>query len=221
MAQRIKPASQKTETPMKMWGVPDWRDDDAYGVAFGDTLRWEFLRRNPGYRQDWHRNNFGDAPAAFFPDAERKYGLEVIWNPSRSDAPAFVRPDIVMPPYTRSLDMHPMVVAFVQRAAEEGLFLTTLDPSLTLDSNIVGISEAYRKYAREFGGGQKATRQKIGTYPRHLQMIDARQAGATYNKIKDHLDRRGDETSVEALRKLYARAKKIAERITGVEWVHA
>jgi hypothetical protein len=40
----------------KKWGVPDWRDKQAYPTRLTDTLwRWEFLRRRPGYRRDWER----------------------------------------------------------------------------------------------------------------------------------------------------------------------
>lgn len=43
--------------PAKEWGLPDWRDTDSYANEFGwpeqwsdDRWRWEFKRRQPGYR---------------------------------------------------------------------------------------------------------------------------------------------------------------------------
>ena len=43
------------------WAVPNWRNEEEYGFAdphnpnplVNDQLRWEFLRRDQGYREDW------------------------------------------------------------------------------------------------------------------------------------------------------------------------
>ena len=53
------------------WGVPDWQDKSAYPAA--DELddlewRWEFLRRNHGYRLDWLR-----AAEEFWPCPRERY----------------------------------------------------------------------------------------------------------------------------------------------------
>jgi len=40
------------------WGVPDWRDEEAYFATHDLTdrqWRWEFMRRRPLYREDWVR----------------------------------------------------------------------------------------------------------------------------------------------------------------------
>src|SRR3954447_5103565 len=57
-----KEAAACTESPPAPdgagWGVPDWRDGRDYPAPdeFDDLeWRWEFLRRNHGYRRDWLR----------------------------------------------------------------------------------------------------------------------------------------------------------------------
>ena len=53
------------------WGVPDWRNAEAYPTA--DELddlewRWEFLRRRHGFRLDWLRpsKDFDPVPQEFY-----------------------------------------------------------------------------------------------------------------------------------------------------------
>lgn len=46
------------QTKASELGVPDWRDAAAYPKSHELTLsdwRWEFLRRNPKYREDYKR----------------------------------------------------------------------------------------------------------------------------------------------------------------------
>jgi hypothetical protein len=38
------------------WGCPEWRQEDAYPAELETwQWRWEFLRRNPDYRESWER----------------------------------------------------------------------------------------------------------------------------------------------------------------------
>ena len=68
--QKLSPEQLKEER--KKWGVPDWRIDSEYTYTdhdhssplINDQLRWEFLRRNPDYRELWedgksYRSVFG------------------------------------------------------------------------------------------------------------------------------------------------------------------
>lgn len=83
------------------WGVPDWRDESAYPKPdqLTNTLwKWEFLRRDEGYRNDWLRweketrefYKVKDIPPphdplelyALMPNSKEKYGLSSLPNPA-------------------------------------------------------------------------------------------------------------------------------------------
>ena len=63
------------------WNVPDWRDASAYPPQ--DTPRhvwaWEFLRRNPKYRQLWTEATSNEITNL---DAPQQFGL-AIWHDPR------------------------------------------------------------------------------------------------------------------------------------------
>lgn len=76
MKKKLSPAEYR-----KKWGVPDWRDADAYPIVknMGDRAwRWEFLRRSPEYRDDFERKG---NPA--------RYGLAMMVDPR--DSAGFIR----------------------------------------------------------------------------------------------------------------------------------
>ncbi|MEN8197814.1 MAG: DUF6499 domain-containing protein, partial [Pseudomonadota bacterium] len=68
-------------------GIPDWKDKDAYPAPDElsmDEWRWEFLRRNAQYREDFARSedSFTDeSKARYF---ERVYKLAYPIDPQRS-----------------------------------------------------------------------------------------------------------------------------------------
>lgn len=73
-------------TERKKWNVPNWENAEDYKYARhleGDDLRWEFLRRNKEYRNDWNAK----VPYAYF-----KYDLEEWHSPSKLNAPIFDKP---------------------------------------------------------------------------------------------------------------------------------
>lgn len=51
---------ERSQTPREQWNVPDWRNEGDYPEPLPenydeeiDHWRWEFLRRDKEYRQDW------------------------------------------------------------------------------------------------------------------------------------------------------------------------
>jgi hypothetical protein len=77
------------------WGVPDWRDADAYPRKMTDrTWRWEFLRRRPDYRKAWNecaekyggvsRNGVCYALTDSPSKTRRRFGVSVIFTPWRT-----------------------------------------------------------------------------------------------------------------------------------------
>ncbi len=74
------------------WGVPDWRDASAYPsvcVERDPTTRhdqywkWEFLRRDPKYRQDWEKHRKKDHPKllALSMEDDHEEDFDVVWYP--------------------------------------------------------------------------------------------------------------------------------------------
>jgi hypothetical protein len=48
--------TQSIDEYRKKWGIPDWRNANAYPTSLTDALwRWEFLRRKDDYRNDWQK----------------------------------------------------------------------------------------------------------------------------------------------------------------------
>jgi len=205
------------------WGVPDWRDDKAYRAYMGattDDFRWQFLRRMPAYRADWLTFGVEDAPAAFAPDTEEKYGLEVLINPAQPNTPAFVWPDLVVPPWTSKDVLTGEAALFVERAKKRGFFLTAIDPRFSLEANLDRIRKTYREYEEEFSGISLPSRVNPGAYPEYLRVLDARAAGAKFEDIKDHLESRpgAGDVSIETLMQKRDRAQAAAAKLTGVKW---
>jgi hypothetical protein len=73
------------------WGVPDWRDAKAYPKTNQISLtlwKWEFLRRDEGYRKDWlsyqAKGVSADAPKVYeaTPEHREKYRLTSLPNPA-------------------------------------------------------------------------------------------------------------------------------------------
>ena len=85
------------------WCVPDWRkpcEYERFGKASFDELRWELLRRHPGYRSDFLSgvgaagpgNPTGTWPMQVArPDALERYGLRAIQDPRRAYDPVIIR----------------------------------------------------------------------------------------------------------------------------------
>lgn len=74
-------AKKKTD-----WGVPDWRDADAYPKKLDPRLwRWEFARRRPDYRATWEQaSRRATVPGTRFPHEPAEaaqYGLLHLINP--------------------------------------------------------------------------------------------------------------------------------------------
>lgn len=53
---------RKPKATPHQWNVPDWTDENSYPVPFPESdnsdwlkWRWEFLRRDAEYRNDWLR----------------------------------------------------------------------------------------------------------------------------------------------------------------------
>jgi hypothetical protein len=161
-----------------------------------------------------------DAPAAFAPDTDEKYGLEILINPALPGTPVFVLPDLVVPTWTSEGVLAGDAAKFVDRAVKFGFLLTAIDPSIPLKVNLDRITKTYLEYQEEFSGSAGFSRVNPGAYPEYLRVLDARAAGAKFEDIKDHLESRpgAGDVSIETLMQKRDRAQAAAAKLTGVKW---
>lgn len=204
------------------WGVPDWHDNKFYlslAEISKEQVRWEFLRRNPDYRQAW-LDEGSPGQARVFTDKAEYFGLETLQHPKQAGPPRFLMEDPVMPPWNdESGEMAEPVVQFVEEAARHGFLLIAIDPSLSLQANQDRIASTYRQYEAEFAGWVRLSRIHMSSVGDYIRILDAHLAGLTFREIAEYFSSRGAaEVSVEALTKRHQRAKEAAERHTGVPW---
>jgi hypothetical protein len=174
----------RTRTPYNEWNVPDWRDEEQYlkprpEKDDSDLLqwRWEFLRRDKQYRDDWRRI------AVLDPDGK----LALRGDPSRCD---FTKPIPLLIPeqledfhhfnrlykLSRLLNpsvRNPSVLPFSGLYAEYGVVVVvnlecSIDRQLKVaEQELLGHQKQLEKKLR------RATYPEKVRWPQYLRMIDA------------------------------------------------
>lgn len=168
------------------WGVPNWRDASAYPKPddLTPTLwKWEFLRRDEGYRKDWQVYQFKgashDAPKIYeaLPKDREKYRLTSLPNPAD--------------PSPRNIYFWPTDVRVFfggEDLCEINLPETHVVVVFDLDSSIpeqvtrakvalLGLQRQRQGFAKRHRGPSKSK------WPTLLRILDAKAAGATYEEI--------------------------------------
>ena len=209
-------------------GIPDWRDEDAYPAPDElsmDEWRWEFLRRNAQYREDFARSedSFTDeSKARYF---ERVYKLGHPVDPQRS-----VRDILSAEPEQDDFyfgNEFGDIVRFVDTCIsniysplgeiDERFSLNQEDYGLYLRINLrrplppqfekfVEIAEISQKSWNQ--GKRFIRRPNIKKWPLYLRVLDARSVGATYKIIAHELLIHQQQTE-QAARDILGQAKKI------------
>lgn len=201
----------------------DWRRASDYAdLAAADlaTLAWEFLRRNPAYREDVEGGG-GLLSSDHEGDVGLRWGLRFAVSPDRSadEAPVFWRAEVA-PPHvvvlTRSLfgGVSLRVLersAAAVRAAEDGVHLRLrdglqlfapagVDPdaplaaAAALDADLALGLSGLGALARQLDGAPTAP-DPLSSYSRGravsaLRALDGRAAGASYRDVAEHVLRR-------------------------------
>lgn len=204
---------------MNWWGVPDWRDGDAYEAELSMAQwRWEFLRRREDYRVDWalhfepsFRRNaeaFRGLPVpsgvaswddhfsaiAEMPGCREKYGTAYLLDPSlKAPNPGLF---VVQAPYG------------VRYASEEtfdkneagGQKLMAFDLRRPLPEQLRKAKDYLERLQAELHGKPDGKRAHIGKWPTYLRVLDARDAGETFEAIGTALfdDLGGSEAAAKA-----------------------
>lgn len=194
------------------WGVPDWRDPTCYPEPDELSLtewRWEFLRRNHGYRLDFLRpqrafSRFGLSKGRFF---EEIYGLASAADPrlstrriiggaaqgEKSRLPAKrSRPDGIVG--DRVIFIEGLLIKqyaamselsrIIPRLKQSRHFFIRLDLSRDIKSQVeplVKLAESSRRHQYHHGPG--SVRKQRRNWPIYLRALDAGDCNATYTDM--------------------------------------
>jgi len=117
------------------WGVPDWKNEPAYrssAYLSEAEMRWEFLRRNPTYRQAWITHSNGLEHKNF--DWQFEFGTELPWDPARPEVPSFVQKHFLYVPFgSDDDDLRSRAIEFIASAGRSGYVLARIDPSISFE----------------------------------------------------------------------------------------
>lgn len=188
---------------MNNWGVPDWRDGAAYKTNLSKTQwRWEFLRRRNDYREDWllHfersfrrsvarfrnipvRPGFGSwekffSTSADMPGCLEKYGMPDLLDPS-SKVSSFglfgvSAPHGVSHAHAREETFDPY---------ENGKLLMAFDLHRPLPEQLREAKGLLELYQAELYGKPEGGRDHVSKWATYLRVLDARDAGETFEAI--------------------------------------
>ena len=207
------------------WGLPDWRDGGAYpDHESPEPLKWcwEFLRRNPEYREFWERVERAeqalgplDRPLTTSPDgsakvrisdggtlvgvaeAEERFGLWRAYDPRLSEG-------------SPGLGEQAMPVP-------EGKVAILFDPLLPIEPQLKSARVTLQSLgrARSYLSGQKAkseARPRVQLFANYLRILDAKEAGASDREIAKVLFPRLDEDKViRNVQNQYKAAKRMRD----------
>ena len=187
------------------WGIPDWRNQDAYphhDQLSQEEWRWEFLRRRPGYRRDylWPDSKFRSFSKGLY--FELAYGLpdpadprisavdadryNTLWN---DDLLTIVPQDSTTSAFFRFLDDDDRYVTALCHetsrlvrpdSASSSLFLR-VDLRRSVPTQLARLKEIASVYQES--SSVKQVRRRPLLWPVYLRVLDAREAGASYNEI--------------------------------------
>ena len=193
------------------WGVPNWRDADAYPKP--DELthlewRWEFLRRREDYREDWqiwskltierchkHQKLGIEQDRRFLsidhprfvarnptintgPNFTLKYGVRIGLQDPEGRRPM---PGLFFKTFGSALvDAAP---GTIKQFAKEGEIPIWFDLKLPIKQQLESAGQLLKDLQTEKFGTAKQRRRHIDKWPLYLRVVDARDAGETWESI--------------------------------------
>lgn len=180
------------------WGLPDWREPDAYPVPKGTrpcVWGWEFLRRRSDYRDLWLRwesigweppykytGLLSQQPGTILTDdlkfLELEFGITSLQDPSL--ASHHWRWLHFLTPYG------PTNRALTDEEVAEGRVLFVININQPIASQIDYVRSTL-KYMREERGVPPSPRGRQANWQVYLRVLDARECGATYDEIAQRI----------------------------------
>jgi hypothetical protein len=197
------------------WGVPDWRDADAYSGALTDRQWWwEFTRRRPDYRHLWeHAQVVTGRDYRYAPDVEAcrlQFELSVVLDPRRSFDDWQLMHDRVprngglgksyehlnieaARSYLEKPGMSSVVDQMVEHRRhkseleeEAGVYSYTFNLTRPLKAQLRKAEEHLQIIQDELYGRQK-WKPEPANWPSYLRILDARDSAASWRVIGETL----------------------------------
>ena len=183
------------------WGIPDWRDASAYptlGLEGDQTAlpdffwKWEFLRRDPQYRQDWqtHRRQAHPKVLAFSREDDQTLERDVDFYPEEYPE---IWPEVwrLIRVYGLARLPHPglarpNLLSF--RAVPEDEVLISIDLAQSLRPQLDNYFRYLKKHQKHGYQKLKRTREvDRQKWPLLLRILDAREVGCPFYQIGQDL----------------------------------
>ncbi len=213
-----------------LWRAPNWQDASAYPDDLQpDQWRWQFLRRNKSYQQDWaiySQIKYFQWPSqlppwppedsslderakriAEMPGCREKYNVEYLLDPNESQP--WLNLFVVRAPFCVS----PYDGDKLGKWEAAGLRLIAFDLEQPLAAQIAEAHELLKKLQEFFHDDSPRSRDRTQKWPLYLRIFDARTAGLTFQKIGQSLLNKTDYNDAAATSKqMYTAAIKLINK---------
>jgi len=205
---------RKPKTVTNQWNVPDWKDKNSYPDPLPESdnsdwlqWRWEFLRRDKEYRQDWLRIRVIDPEGKLALAAKSSKYLDwtvpILVKEQYSD-PFYFQKKYKVKKLFNPAEQTPHQLAFYPFPSNSATMLFDLDKPLTPQFGRALL--VLSKYQKAIRGKVLRDRDSVekSKWPLYLRAIDAQDQGVVLSEIGYEL--------LELDRKVYGRllAKKAA-----------
>lgn len=184
------------------WGVPDWHNDSYYpNDLTTDQWRWEFLRRNKDYREDWLLHFFSSyqynlkayknvpidegiesweqhfSSTAEMPCSRDKYGINYLLDPSQpsSEINLFAA-------QSGFLVTHALPDQLAQ-FSQDNIKLLAIDLKQPLPEQFKKAKIFLTKIQEEIIDKVPSQRKHTDKWPLYLRILDAHDSGDTWAEI--------------------------------------
>lgn len=184
--------------PAKEWGLPDWRDEAAYGstTSWGvDRWRWEFTRRREDVRSEFDANcqetykkdlEHNQLPDVAPPRPEEpgfsagshlaiELGYHGLPNPRISDQPDYI--------IWNSKGRDAVMVCHADAIRNPKIQSIIFDMTKPLRPQIASAEKYLKEMQEEVAGRVAQKRYHTEKFLTYLRVLDARECGASWSEI--------------------------------------
>ena len=180
---------------MSDWGVPNWRDQSAYLSPKKplEHWRWQFTRRRPDYREEWRRGGFEGL--------RNKFGYTDSHDPRKEQPLYYAGPLLQILEVKDDQDQAFETVALTGPSGRisNHLVKVPFDLDRPLSAQVESAAKALRSLQEQLHGKQLQRRLHREKWPLYLRVIDARDAGETWETIGRELLKRDPDSISEDL----------------------
>ncbi len=222
------------------WGLPDWRNPDAYPDSLSENQwRWEFLRRRKDYREDWllhfessYRKNlqhYENMPlpegvdswnnhfsgCVNMPKSKEKYGVNFLLDPSLPNpAPGlFTHKNGFVVGYASDSQF--------EQYSHDGVHLVAIDINRPLTEQFKKAKELLSRIQNEVKGKVSTEKKFKDKWSFYLRFLDAdtmrsMESGLTWDKIGEALFTKSYENKAARACEYFDQARGVQDKLISV-----